>query len=550
LNESTASGMNLLFALYGDLASNSAIPLALHARELCRMGHHCAVALPERSEAIIEPTGSELRQVSYEEALASPESVFADGRPADLLHAWTPREGVRRFVTSYLARRPTPWVIYLEDNEGWLARASLALAGIGEDVLLQHTEEVLAAWTPPGMPHVLRYGYFIGLADAAVVIQDKLAVDIPPWVTCSEVLPGVDLEAFAPRAPDLELRRRYGLTHDEKVIVYPGGLNDFTRPGVDALCRAVGLINARGTRCRLLRSGPVPLDFLGRLPPDAAAAVVDLGPLPREEIPALLALADVFVQPGRSEPYEDKRLPGKLPEFFASGRPVVLPETNIAHLLRDGVDAVLHRTGEPEELAEKCLALFADPERAHAIGMAGRRFAESHFDPRVQARRLEQAHRNAIEAFDATSAVKLWQDDSERTGTPELLVRRLRLLAQSGGRPGAPPEMLEAVARSVELARARARGLEAAMAVRDGEIASLRRSLEQADVRAAALGGAVAELRRTAEDAQQRAHALGLAGADLRAQLGAVKASFSWRITRPLRWLGAAALRLGTYLRG
>jgi glycosyltransferase involved in cell wall biosynthesis len=317
--------MNILFAMYGDFRSNSAHPMALHARELAAAGHDCVAAVPSNVQSADSLGTRSFRPVLYGEALEHPERLFRDGRPADILHAWTPREGVRKFVTAYLARRPTPWVVYLEDNERWIANTALALTGMREETILQHTGEVISTWTPDGVPHVLRYESFIGLADAAVVIQDKLRPEVPPWVPCSTVMPGVDLEAFFPRPPDPALRQRYAVAGDARVIVYPGGLNDFTRPGLEALCRAVGMINAAGTACTLLRSGPVALDFLDRLPPEAAGAVRDLGALPRSDLPALFSLADLFVQPGKPDPFEDLRLPGKLPELFASGRPWCCP---------------------------------------------------------------------------------------------------------------------------------------------------------------------------------------------------------------------------------
>src|SRR6188508_179021 len=102
------SAMNVLFALYGDFSSNSAIPLMQHASGLHRLGHACAVALPSGVEAARAQAPAALRVLSYEDALADPAGVFADGRAADVLHAWTPREVVRRFVTAYQSRHPTP----------------------------------------------------------------------------------------------------------------------------------------------------------------------------------------------------------------------------------------------------------------------------------------------------------------------------------------------------------------------------------------------------------------------------------------------------------
>jgi glycosyltransferase involved in cell wall biosynthesis len=504
--------VNILFVLYGGFDTNSAIPLCLHARELTRRGHRCAVAMPAGSD-MRAPVDGAPRAWTYEQALEDPESPFDDGI-AEVLHAWTPRECVRGFVTQYLARRPTPWVAYLEDNEAWIARTALSAVKIPPERLLEHTEEVISAWTAPGMPHPLRYRSFIALADAAAVIQQKLCRELPPWVPCTAVMPGVDLERFAPRPASPELLARMGVEPGERVVVYPGGLNDFTRPGLVALCRAVQLINRAGVPCRLLRSGPVALDFLEGFPREAAARVTDLGVVPREEMPSLLALADAFVQPGKHDAFEDLRLPGKLPELLAMGRPVVMPETNIAHLLRDGVDAVFHRTGTPEEIAEKCIALFADPERAQRIGAAGRKFAQAHFDPAVQAERLLSVYEQARAAYDADAARHLWKDATSRTPVDLLLARRLRWLAASSTAPEPARGWLESHAELLESAVARAQGLETSIALRDQHIANIEEALRQAR-------GDVQEYGKLAHDAREAVQSM--------------RASASWKLTRPLR---------------
>jgi glycosyltransferase involved in cell wall biosynthesis len=92
-------------------------------------------------------------------------------------------------------------------------------------------------------------------------------------------------------------------------------------------------------------------------------------------VPELLAAADVLVQPGRSDAFNDYRFPSKLPEFLASGRPVVLPRTNIGLHLEDGVEALLLERGGADEIAEKVAFLAVDPELRAMLGERGREFA-------------------------------------------------------------------------------------------------------------------------------------------------------------------------------
>jgi glycosyltransferase involved in cell wall biosynthesis len=418
--------MNILFVLYGDFSSNSANPLALYARELQGYGHSCLIAVPANlGESINLYEDRAFIPALYANVLAAPDSVFPDGRPADVIHACTPREIVRRFVTTYMAKRPTPLVIYLEDNERWIALHEL---GLQEDSLPGETDLTIARRLPDALSHPFRYDSFIGLADAVAVIQDKLKSEVPGWVPCDTVMLGVDLQFFSPRPADPCWREKYGIAEGERVIVYHGGVDQFKKSAIESLCRAVGLINKRGYRCRLVRTGLRPLDFLDTLPPESRSMINDLGFLPRAELPGILSLADVFVQPGEINPFEDLRLPGKVPEFLAMGRPVIVPDVNIAHLFTDGVDAVILRTGSAQEIADKCVALFSDPQKADAIGRAGRLFAEEYFDVRCQAKRLEEIYMTACSNFNRVIGSKTWQLEKKVDDFRSMVVERDALL--------------------------------------------------------------------------------------------------------------------------
>jgi len=502
--------MNILFVLYGDFGSNSANPLVLYARELHSLGHSCAVAVPFGVETVRQHDSPKFRPVLFSEALKAPDSIFPDKRPADVIHACTPRENIRRFVTSYMAKRPTPLVIYLEDNESWIATRAL---GFDPPTLVRHTEAEISAQLPNQLAHPFFYDSFIGLADAVAVIQDKLRTKVPPWVSSTTVLIGTDVQFFSPRQSNPARRAKYGIGKSDKVIVYHGGMNEFTRPSIRTLCEAVGLINRQGYTCRLLRSGPFALDFLAQMSPETKLVISDVGLLPRQELPDFLALADVFVQPGQIDPFEDFRLPGKVAEFLAMGRPVVLPNVNIADLFRDGENALLLNRGSADEIAAKCIELFANPQLAREIGRAGREFAEKFFDVRCQARRLEDVYRAARDQFNPAIASETWRDANEKTPVALLLAAKLKLLAASNPKSElAPGDLLSEHARYIELMQQRVEGLQAAIAERDANernahILSLTRQIAERDSR-------MSELNRA---------------------LDGLLNSFSWKITRPLR---------------
>ncbi|MCZ6799080.1 MAG: glycosyltransferase family 4 protein, partial [Nitrospirae bacterium] len=470
--------MNILYVLYGDFSSNSTNPLALYTRELSRRGHCCAVAVPSNLETIGLHDNPAFRPLLYTSVLASPSSVFPDGRPADIIHACTPREVVRRFIVTYMAEQPTPLVLYLEDNEYWISTRSL---GLDEETLVQYTVQEILEMMPSSIAHPFYCDSFMGIADAVVVIQDKLMSMVPSWVPCKTIMIGVDLDFFSPRKPDHFLREKYGVAESEKVIVYHGGVNDFTRPAIRTLCEAIGLINQQGFRCRLLRTGPYPIDFLGQLSNQVTPFISDLGVLPKQDLPDLLALADVCVQPGKKDSFEDLRLPGKIPEWLAMGLPVVIPDANIAHLFKDGENATLLHNGCPEEIAEKCMDLFSHPQKASSIGRAGRLLAEKYFDVRVQATHLEEVYNSARLNFHSAISANIWQGKGVNFPFELRLALKLRLLASSEGAThiGDAGRLLQEYAKLMERMYQRIKGLEDRLAQEKGSVGHMAKSLSR-----------------------------------------------------------------------
>jgi glycosyltransferase involved in cell wall biosynthesis len=135
-------------------------------------------------------------------------------------------------------------------------------------------------------------------------------------------------------------------------------------------------LQRRGHQVRLVRLGHS--EFGG---PDPRAfralgdGVIELGPIPWRDIPAYLAVADAYVQPGPPDDFNRYRLPSKLPEFLAMGRPVILPHCNIGNDLVHGENALLLEQGNAMEIVAHIEKLIADRELAARLGAGARRFA-------------------------------------------------------------------------------------------------------------------------------------------------------------------------------
>lgn len=389
--------MNVLFFCHDDFACNSMGHIAGFAAALRARGHACAVAIPgdDRTSAGAWGPTPPFRPMIFADTWERVPGLFPGGGPADILHAWTPREHVRRAVE--LCRKGMPGarlVVHLEDNEAHLSARFVGETPAGLRAL---ADAELAARLPAHLSHPREATRFLGTADGVTGIVAALAEFSPPGVPFAELWPGVDFSRYHPGPPDPVLRASLGLRSDEKVICYPGSSHFANGLEMASLYEAVFALNRGGQACRLVRTGRDTPDFVRRFDPgEVSRHVLHLGFVERARLPGLLRLADVLVQPGEDDAFNHYRLPSKLPEFLASGRPVLMPHANVGRRVRPRREALLLETGRAEEIAALCRRVFGDPALARTLGQGGASFARRHFDPGTNARGLERFYRRLL----------------------------------------------------------------------------------------------------------------------------------------------------------
>ncbi len=421
--------MNILFVNYGDFTSNSINHIAGFARTLRDSGHACMVAVPARKDTLSVVPDPAFLAATFDELLERP-AAFPDGRAADIVHAWTPREGVRRFVLAYKRQVPSRLIVHLEDNEEFLVESYMQTPfGELRDALESEYKKPLVS----GLPHPLRYRTLLRLADGITVIVDTLRKFAPVGVPVLTLPPGVDFEFYRPRPVDPGLRRQLGIEPGEKVIVYTGSNTYANEREILDLYLAVKLLNEQGVPTRLIRTGFNSPQFIESLPDDWRAWTIDLGFIDKLRLPGLLALSDVLVQPGHPGPFNDFRLPSKLPEYLASGRPVVTIASNLGLELHDGREAIVLADSTPEGIADACKRLFADPALAAEIGASGAGFARARFDLGGITRQLEAFYAE----LSARPLPAVWSEPSDG-GDVTLLARHLQALLEALTAPSTP----------------------------------------------------------------------------------------------------------------
>src|SRR5208282_4072960 len=183
--------------------------------------------------------------------------------------------------------------------------------------------EELDQRTGENLSHPVRYRRFLEGACGVTAIIDTLFAFAPENVPKEEIRPGYDEDLFSPQVGDLTMRKSLGIEESDYVLTYTGNTHPANMREMRSLYTAIGLVNRQGHRLKLVRCGRDDVEILDKDLQFIREHIIDVGFRPHTEIPRYLALADFLVQPGRADNFNDYRIPSKLPEFLAMGRPVV-----------------------------------------------------------------------------------------------------------------------------------------------------------------------------------------------------------------------------------
>ena len=157
------------------------------------------------------------------------------------------------------------------------------------------------------------------------------------------------------------------------------------RKGATVLVEACSLLASRGVQvhCTVVGGGPLQTALEAEVERLGVRQQVTLtGALPQEELPPLLARADVFTLPCVHAADGDvDGIPVALMEAMATGIPTVsTPVSGIPELIEDEVSGLLVAEGSAEALAAALERLAQDPELRARLGVAGREQIARHFD--------------------------------------------------------------------------------------------------------------------------------------------------------------------------
>ncbi len=182
---------------------------------------------------------------------------------------------------------------------------------------------------------------------------------------------GLDVDSIAAARP--VARADLGVPDGVPLVLWVGRLDPVK--GLDELIEATALLVRRGRPLRVLLAG------VGRYESTVRALIAKtrMGPFVRllgrrDDVASLVAAADCFVFPSRSE-----GLPNALIEAMAAGKPIVATDApGCRDLIRDGVTGLLAPVRSPVGLANAIDRLLGDPVLGSRLGRAAREWARTH----------------------------------------------------------------------------------------------------------------------------------------------------------------------------
>ncbi len=218
--------------------------------------------------------------------------------------------------------------------------------------------------------------YVVGLGAAA----EKVKLLLMP----------IDTGIFHPSDDYLEIKRKWGLTEKDRVVVFIGTLFPFT--GLDGFIRQFPRVVDRVPAAKLLIVGdgpqrPVLERIIAGLGLESQVTIT--GFQPYTTMPQYINLADVCINPFLDTPATRDIFPGKIIQYLACGRAVIAtPLLGITSLVPDESRGVLY-TSSAAEMAEKVADLLESEERRRMLGQAGLQYVLQAHEQEKIAHQLE-----------------------------------------------------------------------------------------------------------------------------------------------------------------
>lgn len=272
---------------------------------------------------------------------------------------------------------------------------------------------------------------------------------------------GVEPARFGSEHADAEAAATLGLAEGVVCFTYAGLLGH--AQGLDQILDAARLLPPDcPAQFRLIGTGPMRDHLAARIADECIDRVRIVGEVPRERVPALLAVSDVaLITLGMALP---GAVPSKIYEAMASSLPILLVASGEPKERVEAAAAgMVVQPGDVDALVEVMISLSDDPELRHTLGASGRSAAETTYsrdrivgDLDVTLRSVLVGGETGVETSSELTRMRTvyagyegtrgsdWEDDNPANAAARQLVeRRLAAAAEPWTRAAGPVRVLD-----------------------------------------------------------------------------------------------------------
>ncbi|MBV0902731.1 glycosyltransferase family 4 protein [Haloarcula salina] len=268
--------------------------------------------------------------------------------------------GVAGFVTAVSG---LPWVVDVRDL--WID-ASVSLGFITEGGVLERTSRRFQRAV-------------LQTADAIAVTTETLGEHL-----CQQY--GADLSQkifLVPNGVDVDRFESAGSVEpseqsDDPLIVYVGNIGHAQNLGT--CIRAMGEME-RDVELRLIGGGDTVPELRETVEATGVSdSVTFAGPMPHEEIPSLLASADIGIAPLVDDGELAYAMPTKVYEYMGAGLPVVTTGRGEVERFIASSNGGIHAESDVDSIARAFDRLLADDDHRERLGESGQAYVRSRYD--------------------------------------------------------------------------------------------------------------------------------------------------------------------------
>lgn len=222
------------------------------------------------------------------------------------------------------------------------------------------------------------------VADEVVVVTQGFKDDLVrrgvPEEKVHVIRNGVDLDRFTPDRDPTPGRQKLGVADNHCVVLYLGahGISH----GLDAVVRAAKLLEDEPVDFVFVGEGAKKADLKRQAAEENVRNVRFFPGVARDEVPSLVAAADICLVPLRNVPLFGMFIPSKIFEYLGAGKAVVGAVRGEPAVILDEAGASVVPPEDAQALAAEIRRLAGDPDLRRARGEAGHEHVRRRFDRR------------------------------------------------------------------------------------------------------------------------------------------------------------------------